>query len=72
MNTCCIFCTKETSFLKSIMMYIGSEQKEVRICFECVRVINTNVAHRYKISGWMITADALIVNNNIDITKESA
>jgi len=72
MNTRCIFCTKETSFLKSIMMHTGPEEKEVRICFECVRIINNNTAHRYKICGWMITADALIVNNNIDLTKESA
>lgn len=68
----CLFCNEKVSFLKSIMMHTGPEEKEVRICFKCVRIINNNVAHRYKTCGWMITKDALIVNNVIDLTKESA
>jgi len=67
----CLFCSKKVSFIQSIMMHL-SDEKQVRICFECVRVINNNVAHRYKLSGWMITNDTLIVNKVVDLTEESA
>lgn len=72
----CFFCKKDVSVLKSIFLkpFFKEELKPIhyRLCFDCVRDINTSVAAKYHEQGWLITADALIVNTDYNKEKESA
>lgn len=72
----CGTCGKDTSVLKSVVLgpFFKDELKPVhyRMCFTCVKDINASVAAKYREHGWHITADALIVNTELDSEKESA
>jgi hypothetical protein len=65
----CLFCANHVSFLKSIVMHTY-EDKDWRICFDCIRIINNKTADRYKTEGWLISQDALLTNDKNN--KESA
>jgi hypothetical protein len=47
------------------------EDKDWRICFDCIRIINNKTADRYKTEGWLISQDALLTNKP-ETGKESA
>lgn len=71
----CLFCKNDVSFLKSIWMIIDEDtdsEKEVRICSECIKRMNTLMADKYREQGWHVTKDALIVNTDYNTEKESA
>lgn len=73
----CFFCKKDVNVLKSIFLgpFFKEELKPThhRMCFDCVKDINTLVAAKYREHGWHITKDALVTNTEYDSeTKESA
>lgn len=75
MSIICLFCRNDVSFLKSILMFTDERtdsEKEVRICSECIKLMNTLMAGKYREQGWQITKDSLVVNIDYNTEKESA
>lgn len=67
----CMFCrTEDITINRSI--HVKHLSVDYRICFNCIRVFNTQVAHKYREQGWHVTKDALIVNTEYNTEKESA
>lgn len=62
----CFSCNELLSFLKCVRL-----TKDDYLCFECISKINAKVGQKYREQGWLITADALIVNPELN-EKESA
>lgn len=54
MNIICLFCKNDVSFLKSILMFTyeyTDSKKEVRICSECIMLMNILMAGKYREQG---------------------
>lgn len=67
----CTLCNNAVVFLESIYHgpFFLEKDKPIgyRICFNCVREINTRVGERYRNNKWLVNDNVLVLNNKKEL-----